>query len=50
VTGGNSVSEHQPRAATVTEQVNVRDFCIRLLGVMGMVAVALALLLAVQPS
>lgn len=47
-TGGISVSEHQPRVAT--EQVDVRDFCIRLIGVMGMVAVALVLLLAVQPS
>jgi hypothetical protein len=40
------VSEHQPQAAT--DQLNVRDFCIRLAGVMGMVAAALALLLVVQ--
>lgn len=50
VEGGISVPEHQLVTAAATEQVNVRDFCVRLISVMSMVAAALALLLAVQPS
>ena len=40
------MSEHQPQVATTG--IDVRDFCIRLIGVMGMVGAAFALLLMVQ--